>query len=155
MEVQIEGAAMLNVQLILLLSLLVWSCGNDSASQMRKATQSGEQNSQYSRTEVITLQVDLDREKEMQLSVDKGHQPWRLEADGVACSEIGQLHQDRKQQPDLDVRDCLDKRKLEQQGETRAVVTFTTADQEYRVFVERLVKPNGIWTPTKVEILRR
>lgn len=145
----------LYARLMLLGLLLVCGCADNFKDHKPITTRSVEQQFQVSQTDVITLPVDIEREKETQLSVEEGHQPWRLEADWVACSEIAHLHKDRKQKPDLDVRDCLDKRKVEQQGVTKAVIDFSVTDKKYRVYVERLVKTDGIWTPTKIEVTRR
>ncbi len=106
---------------------------------------------QDSRVEVITPPIDITAE-EIQRSVEEGHQPWRYEASWVACVEIDSvLEGHQKQKTGLDLNNCLRKSELREE-DTKAVVAIHTKNKLYKVYLNRFMKPQGIWTPTKIEI---
>ena len=101
--------------------------------------------------ETINLPVDIENERGLQRSVDEGHQPWRLDAAFVACSEIaGIISARQKAQPDLNA--CLDEQRVQQASATLATVALATADGEFIVRLRRVAKPDRIWTPMRIEI---
>ena len=100
---------------------------------------------------VIELPVDIARERKTQLAVDEGHQPWRTEAKSVACAEIAYLLSEGKVKPELQVPACVEEAKTEEVA-TKALVTVQRNNLQYRVYNERLVKTDGIWTPRKIEV---
>jgi len=94
-------------------------------------------------TKIVTLPIDIERLKELQHSVDEGHQPWRLDPVMVACAEIAF--------PEA-TRTCWRDRRVESPSSTEAVVTFTAESGYYVVYLQRLVRPDGIWTATRIEM---
>ena len=81
----------------------------------------------------------------------EGHQPWRINAEWVACTEIGSLLLQKNVKPDRDLSECLKMAKTEDQA-TKAIVTVQKDETTYRVYLERLVRPDGIWTARKIEV---
>lgn len=96
-----------------------------------------------SQNQTLKPRIDMERLKELQRSVDEGHQPWRLDAASVACSEIAF--------PD-DSKTCFRDSRVEYPSDIEAIVTFAATSNEYVVFLQRLVKPRGIWTATRIDI---
>ena len=129
--------------------LLLLACANNSQKQTSTIGASQIQQVQIPRVEVIELPFDIGRERKIQLAVEKGHQPWRINAEWVACSEIGGLLIRRNVKPDLDLADCLKNAKTEEEA-TKAIVTVQRDKIQYRVYLNRLVTSDGIWTPRKI-----
>jgi hypothetical protein len=91
----------------------------------------------------IELTIDLAEEKKIQVEVDNGHQPWRLEAVDVAYTAIVNI--DKK----VNYKNC----RLMAEEDTEAKVECKN-ENNYHVLLKRLVRPNGIWTAVSVEVLR-
>ncbi len=96
-------------------------------------------------TKIIEIPVNMKEEREIQSAVEKGHQPWRLSAQDVACAALAAY------KFDVSLNDCI----LEKEGKVKAVVSSVKGGSRYRVHLERLVKPEGIWTAKKIEVFGR
>ncbi len=92
----------------------------------------------------IEVTVNLTEEKKIQVEVDSGHQPWRLEPIDVAYSVLVDI--DNK----VDFKNCH----LIEEGKTDAKVECIN-DKNYHVSLKRLVRSDGIWTAVLIEILRK
>lgn len=92
----------------------------------------------------IELPIDLAKEEKIQVEVDNGHQPWRLEPLDVAYTALTTI--DEK----VDYKNC----RLITKENTETTVECKN-ENKYHVFLKRLVRPNGIWTAVSVEVLRR
>lgn len=132
-----------------LLIVLLWflsACADSSPSQSPSTSQDKKPQVQAPHVEVIDLPLDREYEKKLQRwVVEEGHQPWRFNAYMVACAYIPS---------ESDVGDCWNNYKIEHEDETKAVVSFREGNVHYRVYLERVVEPGGIWTPRRIEIIR-
>jgi Domain of unknown function (DUF4431) len=97
---------------------------------------------QATQTQIVQPRIDMEDLRKLQKSVDEGHQPWRLDPVGVACSEIGFPE---------DTRTCWRRSYVESPSDTEAIVTFAAASNYFVVYLRRLVRPDGIWTATRIE----
>jgi hypothetical protein len=52
----------------------------------------------------------------------------------------------------IDADACVKEQAMRKSSPAEATVAFTFGDSEYVVELRRLVKPGGIWTPTRIEI---
>lgn len=140
--------------LLLMVALCVLpACADTSKGQNLPTSVSQEQSAKRpERVKVIEIPLDMNVETETQSSVDEGHQPWRVDAAWVACSEIGALLIDEKTKGNLD--NCLKNSKIEQREGGKAIVSVLLDGVQYRVNLERLIKADGIWTPRNIEITR-
>jgi hypothetical protein len=93
-------------------------------------------------TKIVRPRIDIEDLKKLQQSVDEGHQPWRLDAVAVACSELAFPES---------AETCYRDSRVESPSETEAIVTFPAASNYYVVYLQRLVRPDGIWTATRIE----
>jgi hypothetical protein len=92
-------------------------------------------------TQTITPRIDIEDLKKLQQSVDGGHQPWRLDPVMTACSEIAYAE---------DVRTCWLESRIETLSDTTAIVGFAATRNHYVVYLQRLVRSDGIWTATSI-----
>ncbi len=90
----------------------------------------------------ITLPLDLEKEKQLQAEVDKGHQPWRLEPVEVAHSAII---------ASLNTTVPIEKCSLLSKTDHEAIVTCTES-KSFTVTLRQLIRPKGIWTATDIRI---
>src|ERR1043166_6801310 len=93
-------------------------------------------------TQIVTPRIDIEDLQKLQESVDEGHQPWRLDPVMVACSEIAF--------PEA-TRTCWRESRVESPSSTEAVVTFSAESGHYVIYLQSLVRPDGIWTATRIE----
>ncbi len=93
-------------------------------------------------TKKIRLKVNVDSERQLQAEVDKGHQPWRLNAVDVAAATLSHF-----EKQDIATDACV----LESTTEQEAIVKYV-GRHLYRVRLKRLVKPKGIWTAVEIEV---
>lgn len=101
-----------------------------------------EPNATYGKTKkTIDLKVDLDEQKKLQTEVDNGHQPWRLEPVDVAFAALVTIDKN------IDYSNC----QLNTAKNIEAEV-ICKGTKKYRVYLRRMVKPNGIWTATVIEL---
>jgi hypothetical protein len=94
---------------------------------------------------LINLKVDFEKEKEIQLQVDNGHQPWRLEASDVAYVAV-RTNVDKS----INYKNCS----LKSETSNEAKVLCKGAS-DYLVNLKRLIRPDrpdGIWTAISIEI---
>ncbi len=89
----------------------------------------------------IVFAVDLEKEKQLQLEVDRGHQPWRLEPVDVAYAQLATI----------DKSIMYDRCQLISETNLEAVVSCKTT-KRYVVHLKRLVRPKGIWTATNIQV---
>lgn len=104
-----------------------------------------------------TIKVDRAAVKQVQIFVNEGHEPWRMDAQSVAAERI--LFLRKVKRVDYDAL----KVSLEQvtSGETRATFKYKDTNKTYRVTVQRyawllpLAKQWrwSVWTPTEEEII--
>lgn len=123
-------------------SLLAFSCplkviGEETASPHNPAGAASKNSKR------IVLKVNLKNEKFVQDEVDKGHQPWRLNAVDVAYATLASM--DKK----VRYEDC---KSLKETGDQSAVQCKSS--QNYIVHLRKLVRPDGIWTATEIEVTR-
>jgi hypothetical protein len=90
----------------------------------------------------IEIPIDLEKQNEFQRTVESGSERWRLDAEEVACDYL------RARPETHSVSYCW----VRKQSKTAAFVTTVVNKTEYRVYLRRLVKPDGIWTPVKLEV---
>lgn len=95
-------------------------------------------------SEKIKPPTNLDKEKEIQTMVDSGHQPWRMDAVQVATSFLKTLN------PEIEMIDCV-----HEDSYDRYSAVSCEKEKLYYVLLERLVRKDGIWTVTTVEISDR
>ena len=91
----------------------------------------------------VTVQFNLEKEKQLQVEVDKGHQPWRLEPVAVAHATLIKS---------TDNNVPFDKCTLKSKKEREAIVKFKYKDS-YDVYLKQLINPNGIWTTIEIRIV--
>ncbi len=94
--------------------------------------------------EFIEIPVELKGEEEIQRAVEDGHQPWRLSPADVACASLA------ARQIKVKLSDC----RLDEEDKDKAVASAQTQGTMYRVYLEQLVKPGGIWTARRIEVTR-
>ena len=133
---------------------LMPACTDHGQDRGSSTSSREKQQPQNSRAEVVDLPLDRNLETKTQLAFEEDHQPWRASADWVACSEIGGLLRERNTKPDLDLTECLKNTSIQQTENKRAIVDLQMNKIRYRVYLERLVKPDGIWTARKIEVLK-
>jgi hypothetical protein len=90
----------------------------------------------------IALPLDLEKEKQLQAEVDKGHQPWRLEPVEVARAAliVG-----------LDSTVPIEKCSLLSKTDHEAIVKCTDS-KDFTVTLKQLIRPKGIWTATDIRM---
>jgi hypothetical protein len=142
----IGGLNMNKILLVLCIIIsLVISCslkgnniekGNDSITSKSSEGQITPSN------EVINLTVDLEKERELQREVDRGHQPWRLEPIDVAHSTLITTVD-----KDVAYENCI---LVTEKGSESVVKCEGT--RTYIVYLKRIVRENGIWTALQIEI---
>ncbi|MBE9503383.1 MAG: hypothetical protein IME96_04340 [Proteobacteria bacterium] len=124
------------VSMIFLLSLLLIS-GCEAGP---KATEQAKPNQEKKR-KILKINVDMDTQAKLQKTADLGFKPWKNDAVEVA-------------------KECIigagigapDKCMILSKSEAEAVIRVTTKKEgSFDVTLKRLVKPDGIWTATKVE----
>ena len=90
----------------------------------------------------ITIPFDLETERQLQIEVDKGHQPWRLVPIDVAHAAIITLLK-----VDVPFDKCIFLSEADRE------VTIKCIDvQSYTVRLKQLVRAKGIWTATQIQI---
>jgi hypothetical protein len=91
----------------------------------------------------IVLKVNLKNEKFVQDEVDKGHQPWRLNAVDVAYATLSSMDKN------VTYEDC----KSVNESRDQATVQCRSS-QNYIVHLRKLVRPDGIWTAIEIEVTK-
>lgn len=93
------------------------------------------------KSKVLQIPVNLNNEKQLQEAVDEGHQPRRLNPVDVAHTAIISLVDKEMEYGNL---------KLITEKKTEAFVE-TIEGKRYRISLKRMVRPDGIWTATRIE----
>lgn len=93
-------------------------------------------------TKNILIRFDPEKEKQLQVEVDKGRQPWRLEPVDVAHAALISI---------IDVKMPFEKCKLSSKINREAIVQCTDV-KEYTVKLKQLIRANGIWTATGIQV---
>ncbi len=94
---------------------------------------------------VVKLPIDMDEEQRLQKAVDNGGQTWRNDAVEVAHAVL--VNQGVNVKPG----DC----ELTAEDGEQAVVKVIGPEHDFKVHVERLVRAEGIWTATEIDIFER
>lgn len=104
-------------------------------------------NSQNAHTASKTIAIDIDigEQQKLQDEVDKGHQPWRLDPVMVSESYCEGYKKDNSS------FDCT----MITLEEREATVICEGDKEKYIVHLKRLVKKDGIWTITSVDIIEK
>ncbi len=89
----------------------------------------------------IPIAVDIEKEKRVQHEVDNGHQPWRLEPAGVAHAALSGEN----------ISVPFAKCKLQAEANRKAIVKCTDS-KTCAVVLKQLIRAQGIWTATEIEI---
>lgn len=97
---------------------------------------------QSGHTVKIRIPYKLGKERQLQIEVDKGRQPWRLEPIAVALAAI---------QANVNINIPFENCK---QSSTRdgAVLVKCNNVKNYIVLLKQLIHPKGIWTATEIQI---
>ncbi|MDA8078293.1 MAG: hypothetical protein M0Z79_05075 [Nitrospiraceae bacterium] len=93
----------------------------------------------------INIPHTIEEERELQKSVDNGHQPWRLNPVDVA-------HQSVITNADKTVK--YDKCSLITQKDEEAIVQCGSAKKNFKVHLKRFFGKKSIWTATQIEIIK-
>ncbi len=91
----------------------------------------------------LSINYDMAEEKRLQEAVDHGSQAWRKEAVDVAHAAL------INQGINAKVEEC----KLTEDHNAHSVVNARCRDGEFNIMLKRLVKPDGIWTATDIELV--
>jgi len=95
------------------------------------------------KTKRITVPFELEKEKQLQSEVDKGHQPWRLEPLDVAhVALLANIH------IEVPVERCA----LSSVANREAVVKCKDS-KNYTLRLKQLIRPKGIWTATEIQVV--
>ncbi len=96
-------------------------------------------------SKAISITVDMAEQHKLQDEVDKGHQPWRLDPVMVSESYCGVYKDDKI------FFSCK-----EANPTKRETTVICDNESEKRIIhLKRLVRDDGIWTITKVEIIEK
>ncbi len=90
----------------------------------------------------IHLNVDLAKERRLQGWVDQGHQTWRLDPIWVAVSEISKIESIHYDQCEILFENSSD------------AIVECRASCTYRVLLQKLVRPDGVWTAVEIRTVR-
>jgi len=85
-------------------------------------------------------QFYLEKEKQLQLEVNKGHQPWRLEPVDVAHAALI---------ASINIKVPFEKCRLLSESKREAIVKCTDI-KNYTVTLKQLIQTKGIWTATEI-----
>ena len=132
--------------ILLILFSLFAGCSKRDTYATEKAVPSseGSNSEQSAYPKRIQLSVSLEEEKKLQAQVDNGHQPWRLEPIDVAHATLLSLVD-----KNIDYKKCA----LITQAESGAMVRCE-GTKTYLVHLKRMVRREGIWTATEIEITK-
>ncbi|MEE9615297.1 MAG: hypothetical protein V3W31_10185 [Thermodesulfobacteriota bacterium] len=116
-------------------------CGGSDANAPKAEAPKVETEGRHVRE--VTLMVDMEEEKRLQRAFDNGGQRWRGDAADVAHAML--LEQG------LNV--SRDECEVVEETEDYCVVRTVADEGEIDVRVERRVRPDGIWTATKIKVI--
>ena len=84
----------------------------------------------------------MEKERELQKSVDEGHQPWRLNPADVAYESIVAT---------IDKNIKYEKCSLITQSDDEAIVQCAGIQNNYKVYLKRFFGKKSIWTAMKIQ----
>lgn len=113
---------------------------NASSQQDSAAKEAGD----IGEKQLVASNIVIQVEEKTKDGVEQGHQPWRLDPVAVAASYLNMVSADEIE------NNC----KLETSDGQRAVVVCNKG-KKYIVHLEKLFKPDGMWTVTSVEITEK
>lgn len=131
--------------LFLLIALILFGCSGAQedaamgAASAHAVTDSGIEAGSF---RSVKLDVKLHKEEKLQQAVDEGWQAWRKDPIEVAHAAL--IEQGVNATPE----DC----RLTEEHETHALIELSLDVGDFRVHCERLVRDDGIWTATEVEV---
>ncbi len=123
--------------------MIFFAAGCKVVSGSNKNSAADKNDSEKVETRMVTLNPSMEEERRLQKAVDDGWQPWRLNPIDVAHANM------INQGVNVRIEDCS----LVKKDDAHAVVHVQSKDgKDLNVHVARLVRPDGIWTATQVEI---
>ena len=126
---------------ILATILFVAGCKEVKGSKVNPAVAKTSQ--QKTNPKMVMLNPNMDEENRLQKAVDNGGQTWRLNPVDVAHANM------ISQAVNASIEDC----RLLKEDDKYAVVRVQAKDgKDLNVYLERLIRPNGIWIATQIEI---
>ena len=126
-----------------ILVMIFFAAGCKAVSGSNKNSAADKNDSEKVQTRMVTLNPSMEEEKRIQKAVDDGWQPWRLNPIDVAHANM------INQGVNVRIEDCS----LVKKDDAHAVVHVQSKDgKDLNVHVAKLVRPDGIWTATQVEI---
>lgn len=87
---------------------------------------------------IVKVDVDLEEQKRLQVEVDNGHQPWRLDPVNVAFASL------------IDRNIKYENCNISSKSNSEAVV-ICKGTKNYLINLKRMVRPDGIWTAVSIE----
>lgn len=91
----------------------------------------------------IGLNYDMTEEKRLQEAADHGSQAWRKEAVDVAHAAL------INQGINAKIEEC----RLTEDHNAHSVVNAKCRDGEFNITLKKIVRPDGIWTATEIELV--
>lgn len=91
----------------------------------------------------IGLNYDMTEEKRLQEAADRGSQAWRKEAVDVAHAAL------INQGINAKIEEC----RLTEDHNAHSVVNAKCKDGEFNITLKKIVRPDGIWTATEIELV--
>lgn len=91
----------------------------------------------------MSINYSLTDEKRLQEAADHGSQTWRKEAVDVAHAAL------INQGINARIEEC----KLTEARNAHSVVNAKCKDGEFNITLEKVVRPDGIWTATEIELV--
>lgn len=126
----------------LFISLLFISLGCEYET---KASKGGEVTIQKEavnpKNKVMKLNIDMDHQEKAQMSTDQGFQPWRNNPIDVAEESI----------ISLGIGSSEGKSVVLSENQSDAEVRVESNSGTYKVSLKKIVRPDGIWTSTRIE----
>jgi len=95
-------------------------------------------------TNSIDLSINLEQERKIQMAVDKGHQPWRL--DSVSVAVVALKSAGYKEIGDQNCENIFIK--------NGAAEVHCRGEYSYFIQLKKMVRLDGIWTAISINIFR-
>ena len=130
-----------NSLLLLFLSATFISLGCESKTETAQIAAVPAKKAKEPGKKVMKLNIDMEHQAKAQSSADQGFQPWRNNAIDVAEESI----------ISLGIGSTEGKSVVLSENKSDAVVRIESNSGIYKVSLKRLVRPDGIWTSTRIE----
>ncbi len=127
--------------LLLILPALVIGAGCESNTGSANADTASAEKRGTQKKKIMNININMEHQEKAQLAADKGFQPWRNNPVDVAEESI----------ISLGIGSTKGKSVLLSESEKEASVRVESNSGIYQVGLKRLVRPDGIWTSTKIE----